>query len=82
MAYLDATFYDGSELPNRSLDEIPHPLMTRTMDRLQDQARAQPGRLRFLHLNHTNPALHDAALRAEIEARGFAVAVTGERVAL
>ncbi|MCB9880055.1 MAG: pyrroloquinoline quinone biosynthesis protein PqqB, partial [Planctomycetes bacterium] len=43
---------------------------------------ARPGTLRFLHLNHTNPALHDAALRAAIEARGFAVAVAGERVAL
>jgi len=82
VAYLDATFYDGSELPGRSLDEIPHPLMTRTMDRLQEKARARPGRLRFLHLNHTNPALHDAELRAEIEARGFAVAEMGERVAL
>lgn len=82
VAYLDATFYDGSELPGRSLDEIPHPLMTRTMDRLQEQAEAHPGRLRFLHLNHTNPALHDAGLRAQIEARGFAVAVMGERVVL
>ncbi|MEC7725073.1 MAG: MBL fold metallo-hydrolase [Planctomycetota bacterium] len=82
VAYLDATFYDGSELPGRSLDEIPHPLMTRTMDRLQEQARARPGRLRFLHLNHTNPALHNAQLRAEIAARGFAVAVMGERVVL
>ena len=79
---LDATFYDGSELPGRSLEEIPHPLMTRTMDRLAEQARARPGRLRFIHLNHTNPALHDEDLRAEVEARGFAVAVMGERVAL
>jgi len=82
VAYLDATFYDGSELPGRSLDEIPHPLMTRTMDRLQEQARQHPGRLRFLHLNHTNPALHDEQLRARIEARGFRVAVMGERVVL
>ncbi|MFK7740903.1 MAG: MBL fold metallo-hydrolase [Planctomycetota bacterium] len=82
VAYLDATFYDGSELPGRSLDEIPHPLMTRTMDRLQEFAKARPGALRFLHLNHTNPALHDAKLRAEIRERGFAVAEMGERVAL
>ncbi|MFN3240034.1 MAG: MBL fold metallo-hydrolase [Planctomycetota bacterium] len=82
VAYLDATFYDGSELPGRSLDEIPHPLMTRTMDRLQPQADAHPGRLRFLHLNHTNPALHDPALRRRIEARGFRVAEMGERVVL
>jgi pyrroloquinoline quinone biosynthesis protein B len=82
VAYLDGTFYDGRELPDRALDEIPHPLMTRTMDRLAELAKARPGALRFVHLNHTNPALHDAALRRQIEARGFAIAAQGERVGL
>lgn len=82
VAYLDATFYDGSELPGRSLDEIPHPLMTRTMERLAEHAHRRPGTLRFLHLNHSNPALHDQALREAIEARGFRVARAGEAVAL
>lgn len=82
VAYLDGTFFDGSELPGRSLDEIPHPLMIRTMARLADVARARPGALRFLHLNHTNPALSDPAVRARIEALGFAVAAMGERLAL
>jgi hypothetical protein len=53
--------------------------MTATMDLLAEQARARPGRFRFLHFNHTNPVLHDAALRRAVEARGFAIAEVGER---
>lgn len=79
VAYLDGTFYDGRELPDRNLAEIPHPLMTRTMERLADHARQRPGTLRFLHCNHSNPVLHDPALRARIEAAGFAIAEQGER---
>lgn len=82
VAYLDGTFLDGSELPERNLAEIPHPLMTRTMELLGERARTRPGTLRFLHLNHTNPALRDVEVRARIAAAGFAVAVTGERVEL
>lgn len=79
VAYLDGTFFDGRELPDRDLAEIPHPLMTRTMELLAEQAKARPGTLRFLHLNHTNPALHDATVRARVEAAGFAIAQQGER---
>lgn len=82
VAFLDGTFYDGSELPERNLSEIRHPLIERTMQKLADVAAKNPGRIRFLHLNHTNPALHDAAIRAEVERRGFAIATMGERVAL
>ena len=82
VAYIDGTFYDGRELPERNLAEIRHPLMTDTMDRLAVRAKAHPASVRFLHLNHTNPALHDPVLRRAIEARGFAIAEEGERVAL
>jgi pyrroloquinoline quinone biosynthesis protein B len=82
IAYLDGTFYDGRELPDRDLAEIPHPLMIRTMERLAERARQRPGTLRFLHCNHSNPVLHDAALRARVEALGFGLAEPGERVAL
>jgi len=80
VAYLDATFYDGSELPGRNLAEIPHPLMTRTMELLADRAREHPGSIRFIHLNHTNPALRDPEIVALIEARGFRIAEQGETV--
>ena len=80
VAYLDATFYDGRELPERNLKDIPHPLMVDTMDRLQDVARERPGAIRFIHLNHTNPALTDSTIRAGVEARGFGIARTGDRL--
>jgi pyrroloquinoline quinone biosynthesis protein B len=82
IAYVDGTFFDGRELPERNLDEIPHPLLTRTMARLAAVAEARPGAIRFLHLNHSNPALHEPAVRAAIEAAGFRLAAMGERVAL
>ena len=82
VAYLDATFYDGREMPDRDLDQIGHPLMVDTMRRLQARARAQPGSVRFIHLNHTNPALHEPELREQIDLLGFRVARRGERVPL
>lgn len=82
VAYVDGTFYDGSELPERDLATIRHPLMTETMAALAARARVRPGSVRFLHLNHTNPALHDPAVVAAITARGFAVAQQGERLEL
>lgn len=82
VCYLDATFYDGRELPGRDLSEIPHPPMVETMDRLQSLALEHPGRFRFIHLNHTNPALHDSGIRAEVRARGFGIAEVGESLYL
>ncbi len=82
VAYVDGTFFDGSELPERNLAEIRHPLMTRTMELLAATAAARPGAIRFLHCNHTNPVLHDPAVRARVEAAGFAIAVPGERCSL
>ncbi|HEX6810221.1 MAG TPA: MBL fold metallo-hydrolase [Planctomycetota bacterium] len=80
VAYVDGTFFDGSELPDRNLAEIRHPLMTVTMQLLAETARRRPGAIRFIHLNHTNPALHDDAVRQRVEAAGFAVAEQRERV--
>jgi pyrroloquinoline quinone biosynthesis protein B len=82
VAFLDATFYDGRELPGRDLSKVRHPFMIDTMRRLESQAKQAPGRFRFIHLNHTNPALHDPAVVEEIERRGFRLARQGERVGL
>lgn len=82
VAYVDGTFYDGSELPGRDLSEIPHPAMITTMDVLAEHARMHPGSIRFIHLNHTNPALTDPALQDAIRKRGFAVSEVGEREGL
>jgi pyrroloquinoline quinone biosynthesis protein B len=79
--FLDATFYDGRELPGRNLKEIPHPMMTDTMSRTAGLLEDRPGLVRFLHMNHTNPALWDSTLRKEIESRGFILAGEGDQLA-
>lgn len=82
VAYLDGTFYDGRELPPGRIRSIPHPPMVDTMDRLSERARARPGAIRFIHLNHNNPALHEPDLRRRIEDRGFRLAEPHEVVGL
>jgi pyrroloquinoline quinone biosynthesis protein B len=82
VAYIDATFYDGRELPGRDMSQIPHPMMIDTMDRLSTFAKEHVGAIRFIHMNHTNPALRDHAIQQEIHKRGFRVAQQGERVGL
>ena len=71
VAYLDATFFDESELPGRNLSEIPHPTIKESMTRL----RAYASKIRFIHLNQSNPVLRDPSL---VERAGFRVGREGE----
>jgi pyrroloquinoline quinone biosynthesis protein B len=79
VAYVDGTFFDERELPGRDLSEIPHPTISETMRRLEALPAAGRAKVRFIHLNQSNPALRDPAI---VRRRGFAVAVEGERVRL
>ncbi len=83
VAYLDGSFFDDGEIPGRDMSDFPHPRMRQTMDLLQSQPDDVRARVRFIHLNHTNPALdpHSDA-RREIDRRGYRVAEEGERVEL
>lgn len=83
IAYLDATFYDANEMPGRDMSGFPHPFITHTMDRLAGLSEPERQRVRFIHMNHTNPALAtDGEARAEILERGYRVADELERVGL
>lgn len=84
VAYLDGTFFSAAELPpGRRLDEIPHPLMSDTIRRIRHLPPAVRQRVRFIHFNHTNPALHAPTfVRQTIAPLGVRVAVEGERVFL
>jgi len=82
VAYIDATFYDGRELPGRDMTKIPHPMMIDTMDLLQSYSDDYPGAIRFIHLNHTNPAYSDTDIQKELHRRGFRIAQQGEQVKL
>lgn len=80
---VDGTFYSPDELPGRSVASIGHPLITDTMDRLQERVRAGKLAVWFTHLNHSNPALTPGSPeRREIERRGFRVLAEGEEIPL
>jgi pyrroloquinoline quinone biosynthesis protein B len=82
VALLDGSFYSAGEVPGRSLEEIPHPLVSGTMDRLQDMVRAGK-KVIFTHLNNTNPVLDKGSReRAEVLRRGFGIARAGRRYPL
>ncbi len=79
LAYLDGTFFDGDELPGRDMAEIPHPFVVESLARLSSLAPEERAKVRFLHLNHSNPLLDPAsAASARVRAAGLTVAAQGE----
>jgi pyrroloquinoline quinone biosynthesis protein B len=83
VAYLDATFFADGEIPGRDMSGFPHPFLTHSMERFSDLPEEERAKVRFIHLNHTNPAADPTGvIRAQIEAGGFGVAEEGEKVTL
>lgn len=83
VAYLDGTFFADGEVPDRAMSEIPHPFIVETMARFSGSPASERGKIRFIHLNRTNPALFaDSEERRAIEAAGFRVAEMMEIVEL
>ncbi len=73
VAYIDGTFFDANELPGRNRAEIPHPMIRDMMERFSKLPATERAKIRFVHLNQSNPALRDPNL-----VRPFAVAREGE----
>jgi len=83
LAYLDGTFFENGEIPGRDMSLIPHPFIEESMKRLQSLPALERGKVRFIHLNHTNPAILEGSVaRENIEKRGFRVANERERPGL
>lgn len=82
VAYLDATFFANGEIPGRDMTGFPHPFITHTIDRLSDLPASERAKVRFIHLNHTNPAQFPGSERETIERAGMRVAEDGERIGL
>jgi pyrroloquinoline quinone biosynthesis protein B len=83
VAYLDGTFYADGELPDRTMAEIPHPFIIESMQRFGALPPSVRAKLRFIHLNHTNPALRDASPEQRaVQDRGFHIARELERHSL
>lgn len=77
-AFLDATFYDITELPGRDHSEIPHPFVVETMELLAPLSINDRKKVYFIHFNHSNPLLDDnSAAYQTVLSNGFMVAKTG-----
>lgn len=79
VALLDGTFYSRHELPNRSIDEIGHPLVAGSAKRFTDTVtEGQSTRILFTHMNHSNPLLAPQSRElAKLRALGFDIAEEG-----
>jgi pyrroloquinoline quinone biosynthesis protein B len=65
LALLDGTFFSRGELPGRG--DVPHPPIEETIARLTDERAAK---VRFTHLNHTNPVLDPEGPNALLALQG------------
>jgi len=79
VAYLDGTFFANGEIPGRDMSGFPHPFIEHSLSRFAALPERERAKIRFIHLNHTNPALDaNGPAARRIRAAGMAVAVEGE----
>jgi pyrroloquinoline quinone biosynthesis protein B len=77
LAFLDATFYSADELPGRDIKEIPHPLVTETLELFK--GKPQLSKVIFIHLNHSNKLLWNPDALKQFFDDGFYRAIQGNR---
>ncbi|WP_300526880.1 MBL fold metallo-hydrolase [Maricaulis sp.] len=78
-AFLDATFFANGEIPGRDMSGFPHPFITHSMERFADLPDEEKAKIRFIHLNHTNPVRYpDSPEREQVLDAGFGVALFHE----
>jgi pyrroloquinoline quinone biosynthesis protein B len=77
-AFLDGTFNSSTELKNRNIEDIPHPLIYETMDLFKEASPQLRSKIVFIHFNHSNPALWSRSEQKIIKKKGFQLAVQGK----
>jgi len=83
VALLDASFFDAGEVPGRDLADIPHPFVVESLARFAALPAAERAKVRFTHLNHTNPVVDpESEAAARVRAAGMGVARDGDRFEL
>ena len=82
-SYLDGTFYSPGEISDRDMSTFPHPCIEESMKRFEKLSPQDRNKIRFIHLNHSNPALQsNSVARMTIEKNGYRVACEMEKVDL
>lgn len=83
VAYLDGSFYQEGELIDRDMSMIKHPYVMETMELFSDQDASEKSKIRFIHLNHTNPLLDpNSDSYKNVKASGYKIAQLGEVIAV
>lgn len=82
-AFIDATFFDSSEINYRPIEEIPHPLVKETVEQLSQYSKKLKEKVYFIHMNHTNPMLDpDSEASKWVLKQGFHIARLGQEFSL
>jgi pyrroloquinoline quinone biosynthesis protein B len=82
-ALLDATFFDGDELPGRDMDEIPHPFVVESLSLFDQLTAEERSRVWFIHMNHSNPLLDpSSAAHKKVLDAGYGIASEGLQLPL
>ena len=79
-ALLDGTFYDGEEIPNREMSEIPHPFIQESMSHFEQLSESDKKKIHFIHFNHTNPVIADGPEYDLVKKNGYQIARTGMKL--
>ena len=83
LALVDGTFYDEKEVNYRDMSEIPHPFVVETMDLFKNELNKEKSKIKFIHLNHTNPLIDSTSNeRKKVEKKGFTVGEFKELIQL
>ena len=83
IAFLDGTFFNAEELPGRDLRSIAHPFIEDSIRRFSTLPAVEREKIRFIHLNHSNPAIQPTSAAArKIEQAGHSIARQGDLIEL
>jgi pyrroloquinoline quinone biosynthesis protein B len=83
VAFLDGTFFDGTELPHRALAHISHPFISSSIEVFRGLPADVRSRIRFTHLNHSNPVVNPETDAADtVKKAGHHIASDGEIILL
>lgn len=82
LAFIDATFYDSTELPGRNMEEIPHPYVEESLALFNELPASEKNKISFIHFNHTNPLVLNSPERKKMNALGYQVATEGQIISL
>jgi len=82
-ALIDGTFFSATEVGNRNIAEIPHPLVEESMKLFDSLPAKEKEKVIFIHFNHTNPLLVETSKEAKlVKSKGVRIAEINLRITL